>query len=324
MFCSIRCIRGYSGLNVWPSFRYSPSRVTSSSFSLATSGLWSTAGRVSTPWLSACCTRLSFAIRSVRAFRSASDRTPSCWVTRSSRSPVLSGEPRKRMSFSCTKRLRLTSAASSLARASSICLARNCGGVARGLDLLIETLGDEGLRQRVGDARGQVRIVALEGDLDEPRIADGLDGQPPLEGRGSAATRARDPLHPPAARAAAAPGTHCTRCSRAQRLRPSRPSRHPARGRWNSACWSRSEKSDHPIRQRAALQDLELGLVVVLLGVGLHDLLELEDPRLVLLDPEGRRGREDRAGRECPDRRDEHAHRRNVRTVQRWRARTAQ
>ena len=185
-------------------------------------------------------------------------------------------------------------------------LGQELGGVASGLDLLVEILGDEGLRQRIGDARGQVRIVAFEGDLDEPRIADGLDGQPPLEGPGHrrlereilsaplrlGRRRHRHPLH----EVLPGPG-------------PSR--RDPATGLLGPLelrVLVEFEKSDHPIRQGATLQDLELGLVVVLLGVGLHDLLELEDSRLVLLDPEGRRGREDRAGRECPDRGDDHAH----------------
>src|SRR5439155_21850294 len=57
-----------------------------------------------------------------------------------------------------------------------------------------------------------------------------------------------------------------------------------------------------PIRQRPALEELVLGLVVVLLGVGvLDDLVEFDDMRLLFLDPQRGRADVDRRGREGPD-----------------------
>jgi hypothetical protein len=65
------------------------------------------------------------------------------------------------------------------------------------------------------------------------------------------------------------------------------------------------QEADDPARERAALQDLELGLILRLLVVGLlgrDHLLELEDARLLLVDAKRRDGGEERSGRERPDR----------------------
>src|SRR3977135_222610 len=58
------------------------------------------------------------------------------------------------------------------------------GGVARRLLLLVEVLGDEGLGQGVRPLRGELRIPALKGDLDEARVANRLDLEPLQEGAG--------------------------------------------------------------------------------------------------------------------------------------------
>ena len=300
MFCSRRCIRGYSGLNVWPSFRYSASSVLSSSLSLTTNGFPRTTGRESTSWLSASWTRLSFWMRSARALRSESERTATCWVIRSWRSPTLSPVT-KRMSLAFRKSLCLASAASSFCPGLLHLLGEELGRAARRLDLLLERLGDEGLGERVRHAGGQVRVEALEGHPDQPGVADRLDREPGgeaarerrlegevLAGLGRGRGRDGDPpdqlLAHPALRA-----------------------REPALLRVDLLelrVLVEREEPDDPAREGPALEDLQLGrvlrvLVVVLLAR--DDLFELEDPRRLLVDPEGRGGREHRARREGPD-----------------------
>ena len=180
-------------------------------------------------------------------------------------------------------------------------LGEELGRAARRLDLLLERLGDEGLGERVRHAGGQVRVEALEGHPDQPGVADRLDREPAgeaarerrlegevLAGLGRGRRRDGDPpdelLAHPALRA-----------------------REPALLRVDLLelrVLVEREEPDHPARERPALEDLELGLVLRLLVVVLlarDDLVELEDPRRLLVDPEGRGGREHRARREGPD-----------------------
>ena len=55
-------------------------------------------------------------------------------------------------------------------------------GIARGLHLLVQLLGDEGIGERVRHSRREVGEVALERYPDEPRAPDRLDGEPAEDG----------------------------------------------------------------------------------------------------------------------------------------------
>ena len=160
-------------------------------------------------------------------------------------------------------------------------LGQELGGVARGLDLLVELLGDEGLGQRVGRPRGEVRVMAVERDLHEPRVPHGLHRQTlekELRQRGRELQifgrlrlrrwRHGDPPHEPLAQ-------------------PALGTRPPALlALLEVRVLVEVEEPDDPVRQRAALEELVLGLVEVLLRISLDDVVELHDPRLVFLDPE--------------------------------------
>ena len=55
-------------------------------------------------------------------------------------------------------------------------------GIARGLHLLVQLLGDEGIGERVRHSRREVGKVALERYPDEPRAPDRLDQEPAEDG----------------------------------------------------------------------------------------------------------------------------------------------
>jgi hypothetical protein len=160
-------------------------------------------------------------------------------------------------------------------------LGQELGGVARGLDLLVELLGDEGLGQRVRRPRGEVRVMAVERDLHEPRVPHRLHRQTvekelrqrgrELQIFGRLGLRRwghGDPPHEPLAQ-------------------PALGTRPPALlALLEVRVLVEVEEPDDPVRQRSALEELVLGLVEVLLRISLDDVIELHDPRLVFLDPE--------------------------------------
>ncbi len=156
-------------------------------------------------------------------------------------------------------------------------------GVPRRLDLLVELLRDERLGDRVRGARGEVGIPAVEGDLHQARAADRLHAQAAEEGAGQRRGdgevldglrggwwRHRNPADQPLAHRRLRPLVEGFR--RLDELR----------------VLVELEQADDAIGQRAALENPVLGLIVVLLGILLDDLLEFDDARLVLLDAKRR------------------------------------
>ena len=144
-------------------------------------------------------------------------------------------------------------------------------GVTRRLHPVIELLGDERLGDAIGHARGQLGVAALERHLDQPRVADRGDLEAIDEGV--------EQLSPPRIES-------------------------PKLG-----LVGQLEPVDDPGRERATLQQLEVGLELHLARVPLrvfpHDLLELDDTRPLAIDAESRARREHRSRGEGPGRRGE-------------------
>jgi hypothetical protein len=145
-------------------------------------------------------------------------------------------------------------------------------GVLARVFLVVELLGDDRVGHRVHDLRGQLGTAAVERDLDQPRVPDRLDLEPVEELLGQLP--------------------------------------RPTSDRAKLRMVLEVQERDDPVGERAALQEavvrLHLGLRRLAPAVVAPGRLELEDPGLLLVDPEQRGGRVHGPRGQAPDERGEH------------------